>query len=195
MTHRFRFILSPRLLFFLSGLLVPNLARAEVVVVQPPMLFDFTRATSTAPWVTEDDGVMGGRSRGGLQLVPGHHAVFRGQVSLENDGGFSSVQADFPPVEVSGFSVAKLRIRGDGRNYRFIVESDPRERVYYVHEFATGDQWETVTIPLRSMKPMRRGNLLKRPDYPGQTLSQVRLMIANGREESFRLEIAKIWLE
>jgi hypothetical protein len=45
------------------------------------------------------------------------------------------------------------------------------------------------------MYPMRRGDRLNQPDYPGKTLSQVRLMIANGKAESFRLEIEKIWLE
>jgi hypothetical protein len=42
---------------------------------------------------------------------------------------------------------------------------------------------------------MRRGDRLNIPDYPGQTLSQVRFMIANGRAESFKLEIASIKLE
>jgi hypothetical protein len=42
---------------------------------------------------------------------------------------------------------------------------------------------------------MRRGDRLDLPDYPGKTLSQVRFMIANGRAESFQLEIASIKLK
>jgi hypothetical protein len=45
------------------------------------------------------------------------------------------------------------------------------------------------------MYPMRRGDRLNIPDYPAETVAQVRLMIANGRAESFRLEIASITLE
>jgi hypothetical protein len=45
------------------------------------------------------------------------------------------------------------------------------------------------------MYPVRRGNRLELPDYPGQTMAQVRFMIANRRAESFRLEIASIALE
>jgi NADH dehydrogenase [ubiquinone] 1 alpha subcomplex assembly factor 1 len=161
----------------------------------PRLLFDFREDADAKPWTVRDDVVMGGRSEGGFSLKPGGPAVFSGRVSLENDGGFSSVKADFEPIDVSAFTTAKLRVKGDGKNYRFIVEADPRERVYYVHEFSTGTDWQTISVPLRSMYPMRRGDRLNQPDYPGKTLSQVRLMIANGKAESFRLEIEKIWLE
>jgi hypothetical protein len=165
---------------------------------QPPaprVLFDFREAAGAKTWTVRDDVVMGGRSQGGFSHQPGGPAVFSGRVSLENDGGFSSVKADFDPIDVSGFTTAKLRVKGDGKNYRFIVEANPRDRVYYVHEFSTGTDWQTVSVPLRTMYPMRRGDRLNRPDYPGQTMSQVRLMIANGKAEDFRLEIEKIWLE
>lgn len=176
----------------LFALVTPAMAAEEGAI---RMLFDFTNAEDTRPWTVEDDVVMGGVSQGRFELVRGKFAVFSGRVSLENDGGFSSVQAEFAPRDVSAFRTAKLRVRGDGKSYRFIVESDPGERVYYVHEFSTGTEWQTVSVPLRSMYPMRRGDRLDRPDYPGQTMSQVRLMVANGRAEDFRLEIEKVWLE
>lgn len=186
---------------FLAPSIAATLLSAALAVAtraEPPaplVLFDFSRAADTRPWVVEDDVVMGGRSQGSFALEPGKHAVFNGRVSLDNGGGFSSVQADSAPVDVSGFTTAKLRVKGDGKRYRFIVESDPSERVYYVHEFPTGTDWQTISVPLRSMCPMRRGDRLNQPNYPGKTLSQVRLMIANGKEEDFRLEVAKIWLD
>jgi hypothetical protein len=64
-----------------------------------------------------------------------------------------------------------------------------------VAEFTTTGDWQEVKIPLRTMYAVRRGDRLDLPDYPGKTLSQVRFMIANGRAESFRLEIASIKLE
>ena len=62
-------------------------------------------------------------------------------------------------------------------------------------EFPTTGHWEEIKIPLRTMYPVRRGDRLDLPDYSGETLSQVRFMIANGRAESFQLEIASIALE
>jgi hypothetical protein len=125
---------------------------------------------------------------------PGH-LIFHGDVSLENNGGFSSIQNNFDSLDVSGYQHAILRLKGDGKDYRFIVESDPNARHYYVAEFGTSGDWQEIKIPLRKMYPMRRGDRLDLPDYSAETLSQVRFMIANGRAESFRLEIASIRLE
>jgi hypothetical protein len=146
-------------------------------------------------WQLEDDDVMGGVSRGSLTRDEAGHAIFRGEVSLENNGGFSSIQNNFDPLDVSGYQHAILRLKGDGKDYRFIVESNPMARHYYVAEFATNGDWQEIKIPLRKMYPVRRGERLDLPDYPAETISQVRFMIANGRAESFQLEIASIRLE
>jgi len=159
------------------------------------VLFDFADPAAMRGWQVKDDGVMGGRSQGNLARDPAGHLIFRGEVSLENNGGFSSIQNNFDPLDVSAYQHAVIRLRGDGKDYRFIVESDPNARHYYVTEFATTGEWQEVRIPLRSMSAVRRGNRLDLPDYPGATMSQVRCMIANARAESFRLEIASIRLE
>ncbi len=159
------------------------------------VLFDFKADDDLRGWRIRDDVVMGGRSKGSFAMNTDGHAVFSGEVSLENNGGFSSVQGFFDPIDVSSHRKAFVRLKGDGKAYRFIVESDEKNQHYYVHEFQTGTDWQTMEIPLRKMYPMRRGDRLNIPDYPGKTMAQVRFMIANGKPEAFRLEIDKIWLE
>jgi hypothetical protein len=159
------------------------------------VLFDFTNPTAMRGWQVEDDVVMGGRSQGSLARDPDGHLIFRGDVSLENNGGFSSIQNNFDPIDVSKYQNAIIRLKGDGKDYRFIVEAGKDARHYYVAEFATAGEWQEIKIPLRSMYPVRRGDRLDLPDYPGRSLSQVRFMIANGRAEAFQLEIASIALE
>jgi hypothetical protein len=159
------------------------------------VLFDFSNAAAMHGWQVEDDGVMGGVSRGNMIHDEAGYLIFRGEVSLKNNGGFSSIQNNFSPIDISAYQHAILRLKGDGKDYRFIVESDPSDRHYYVTEFATSGDWQEIKIPLRKMYPMRRGDRLNIPDYPAETVAQVRLMIANGRAESFRLEIASITLE
>jgi hypothetical protein len=122
-------------------------------------------------------------------------AIFNGKVSLENNGGFSSVQCYFDPIDASSYRNAVIRVKGDGKDYRFIIESEKDAHHYYVAEFTTNAEWQEIKIPLRKMYPVRRGDRLDLPDYPAETMAQVRLMIANGRAESFRLEIASIRLE
>jgi len=159
------------------------------------VLFDFADPAAMRGWQVEDDVIMGGRSQGNLTHDKAGHLLFRGKVSLENNGGFSSIQNNFAPLDVSKYQHAIIRLKGDGKDYRFIVESDPNARHYYVAEFTTSGGWQEIKIPLRTMYPMRRGDRLNIPDYPAETMSQVRFMIANGRAESFQLEVASIKLE
>jgi NADH dehydrogenase [ubiquinone] 1 alpha subcomplex assembly factor 1 len=157
------------------------------------VLYDF--AEDKGGWSVEDDGVMGGLSKGNFEVNEDGHGVFSGDVSLDNDGGFSSVQYYFDPVDVLAYQTVCLRLKGDGKNYRFLVEAEKRARHYYETGFATSGEWETVEIPLADLVPVRRGDRLDLPNFPGETLAQIRLMIANARAESFRLEIERIWLK
>jgi hypothetical protein len=78
---------------------LPASAHAEEKI-----LFDFKKDGDTSGWMIEDDGVMGGLSKGRFQLNNEGHATFSGNVSLENNGGFSSVQWNFDPIDVSPYS-------------------------------------------------------------------------------------------
>ncbi len=171
----------------------------EEHVVRPPsdemMVFDFSKEADPSGWEVEDDVVMGGRSKGEFSINDAGNGVFSGVVSLENNGGFSSVQHYFKPIDVSPFLTAFIRLKGDGKRYQFIVEADRDGRHYYVYEFQTTKAWQTVEVPLAKMYPVYRGERLAIPNYPGQTMAQVRFLIANGKSESFHLEINKIWLE
>lgn len=181
----------PILLVCLFALTSLQLNAAEPAKV----LFDFTDPAAMRGWQVEDDVVMGGRSQGTLSRDPAGHLIFRGEVSLENNGGFSSIQNNFDPIDISKYQHAIIRLKGDGKDYRFLVEAEKDARHYYVAEFATTGDWQEIKIPLRTMYPMRRGDRLAIPDYSAETLSQVRFMIANRRAESFQLEIASIRLE
>jgi hypothetical protein len=159
------------------------------------VLFDFADPAAMRGWQVEDDGVMGGRSQGNLTHDKAGHLIFRGEVSLENNGGFSSIQNNFSPIDVTAYQHAIIRLKGDGKEYRFLVESENDARHYYVAELPTTGEWQEIKIPLRTMYPVRRGDRLDIPDYPAETMAQVRLMIANGRAESFQLEISSVRLE
>ena len=182
-------------LLFISALVLAAVPPGSAGDAAGRTLFDFAQPSALRGWQVEDDVVMGGRSAGKLARGADGHLIFRGEVSLENNGGFSSIQNNFDPVDVSAYQHALIRLKGDGKDYRFIVESEPNARHYYVAEFTTSGEWQEIKIPLRKMYPMRRGDRLDIPDYPAETLSQVRFMIANGRAESFRLEVASIELE
>jgi len=178
---------------FLSALSL-NFARAGDPT-PPKVLFDFADAAAMRGWEVEDDVIMGGRSKSTVAHDPAGHVVFRGDVSLENDGGFASVQNHFDPIDVSPYTHVVIRLKGDGKDYRYLAEAVKNARHYYLAEFRTTGEWQDIRIPLREMHPVRRGERLDLPNFPGKTLSQARFMIANGRAEAFRLEVASIRLE
>jgi hypothetical protein len=159
------------------------------------VLSDFSEGADLSGWRVQDDVVMGGRSKGAITVNSAGHAVFSGDVSLENNGGFSSIQWFFAPIDVSQYRTAVLRLKGDGNRYQFRVQSTRGQRHSYARYFETSGEWETIEIPMAEMYPVFRGNRLDLPNYPLDTLAHVRFLIGNGREESFRLEIDKISLK
>ncbi len=180
-------------LLFVSALTL-GISRGEA----PPaakILFDFADPAAMSGWEVEDDVIMGGRSKSKLIHAPAGHIVFSGNVSLENEGGFASIQNHFAPIDVSKFTHAVIRLKGDGKKFFYIVEAEKNAPNYFVAEFSTTGEWQEVKIPLRKMYPVRRGDRLDIPDFPAKTMTQSRFMIANGRAEAFRLEVASIRLE
>ena len=57
------------------------------------ILFDFDSEEKSGQWYIVNDGVMGGISESEITLNDDGTATFRGDVSLENNGGFASVRA------------------------------------------------------------------------------------------------------
>ena len=59
----------------------------------------------------------------------------------------------------------------------------------------TTGEWEEVTVPFNKMIPTFRGRRLNLPNYPGEVLRECAFLISNNKNESFRLEIDRIWME
>jgi hypothetical protein len=100
-------------------------------------LFDFQSSTESTAWQTVNDDVMGGVSASRFELIDGM-AVFRGEVSLENNGGFASVRSSPARHNLTGCGSFVIRLRGDGRRYKFTVRIGSRfDTPLYQCAFAT----------------------------------------------------------
>ncbi|MBT8320468.1 MAG: CIA30 family protein [Eudoraea sp.] len=158
-------------------------------------IYDFTETSNLKDWYVVNDGVMGGISQGMLELSDEGHGVFRGTVSLENNGGFSSIRHAFPAKTVSAYNYLVLKVKGNGKRYQLRVKSRTTQYYSYVAFFETSSQWETIRIPLKEMYPVFRGYRLNQPNYEGAILEEVGILIGNKKAEEFRLEIDVIYLE
>ena len=161
----------------------------------PAVLFDFTADSTIANWYIVDDVVMGGRSKGNFFVNEQGHGVFRGNVSLENNGGFSSVRHVFKEKQVSSFQKFVIRVKGDGKRYQFRVKTDWYDRHSYVAYFDTSSDWQTIEIAFSDMVPTFRGYKLNIPNYPGSKMEEIAFLISNKRGEDFKLEIDRIDLK
>jgi len=158
-------------------------------------IFNFGKQSDLSNWYVVDDVVMGGRSNGNFTLSEDGHGLFQGRVSLENNGGFSMVRYVIGKSDVSRYSTAVIRLKGDGKRYQFRIKSAGRDRHSYIAHFQTSGEWETIKIPLAKMYASFRGVKLNMPDYPGKQMEEIAFLIGNKKAEEFRLEIDKIELE
>ena len=158
-------------------------------------LFDFTSESNLDRWYVVDDVVMGGRSAGRIFLNQEGHGFFTGNVSLQNNGGFSSVRYTFEPIAVKEYSRSIIRVRGDGKRYQFRVRSTQFDRASYVTSFQTNGKWQVIEIPFDNMYPSYRGYRLDQDNYNGDVMQEIAFLIGNKKAEAFRLEIDYIRLE
>ncbi|CAN5303879.1 CIA30 family protein [soil metagenome] len=190
---RLRFLAA----LFLSCSL-PLASAASVPESSMRTLIGFDNSPQEPRWVAVNDGVMGGRSSGGPTVADGELA-FRGELSLANNGGFSSVRSVGRDFDLSDASVVVLRVRGDGRRYQLRLATDARYRgvpVSYGAGFdTTAGKWTEVRIPLASLEPTVRGSSLRGPPLDPSQVREIGLLIADKREGSFALSVDWIALE
>ena len=143
-------------------------------------------------WEVVNDGVMGGLSKGNFSISDKGILSFSGTLSLENNGGFSSIRAPLPGGAMAGYDALRIRVRGDGRTYILgAATRGGRGNSYWARFETTADEWVTVTVPVTDMVRQFFGNPL-----PGQLdparVRGLEFYIYDKKEGPFRLEVAQI---
>ena len=159
------------------------------------MLYDFTKQ-GKGKWRIQNDVVMGGKSESQLKMTDENEAHFTGRVSLENNGGFCSIHqtSEKEPFIINEESEAFiLNLKGDGKNYNFRIRT-PKGRHSYAATFSTnkGEDWETITIPFKSMQATYRGEVVDVPNYNGENVVEMQILIGNKKEEDFEILVRSI---
>ncbi len=130
------------------------------------LVFDFTKPSTDLKetWGALDDVVMGGVSESSIRFA-NDAAVFFGNVSTANSGGFASVRTrNFNPgINLSGYEGIELRVRGDGKRYKFFIRSNSAwDGIGYAYSFDTVyNIWTTVRIPFKDLIPVFRAKTVK----------------------------------
>ncbi len=161
-------------------------------------LINFDNHPQEPRWVAVNDGVMGGRSSGGA-VVEGGQLHFNGELSLENNGGFSSVRSVGRDFDLSGVAAMVLHVRGDGRRYQLRLATDARYEglpVSFGGVFDTcAGEWTEVRVPLKSLKAIVRGSTLPGQQLDPSRVREIGLLIADKRAGAFSLTVDWVAVE
>ncbi len=158
-------------------------------------LFDFSLKSDISNWYIVNDGVMGGLSQGGFYINEQGNAIFHGIVTLENNGGFTSLRYGIGITDIREKTTLVIRLKGDGKTYKFRIKQQQKDRHTFMTTFETSGDWETIEIPLNSLYPSFRGRTLDIGNFSATTFKELGFLIANRKQESFQLELDFIELK
>jgi hypothetical protein len=160
-------------------------------------LFDFTDPRAVQAWRAIDDRVMGGLSLSRMEHDPAGHAVFKGTVSLERNGGFASVRSSGAARGLPGVAACLIELRGEPKLFKLsLLTDDGFDSLNYQAAFSpSGCDWHTLRLPLADFRASFRGR-----EVPGAAtldparIRQVGLMIAAKQAGPFALDVRTISL-
>jgi NADH dehydrogenase [ubiquinone] 1 alpha subcomplex assembly factor 1 len=143
------------------------------------------------PWRNVDDSVMGGVSSSRMRIED-DMAIFEGELSLENNGGFASVRSEATKQDLTDFEGVRLRVRGDGKKYQFRIRSNgdyngPSHQMTFE---TIKDEWLSIELPFSNFFATYRGRTIS--DHPQIDASRILTMaffIADKQAGDFLLEI------
>ncbi len=156
-----------------------------------PLSYDFGKDAGN-DWRVIVDGVMGGLSTGNVAVLE-NSMVFTGSISLENNGGFSSLRAPFGKYDLSDYSAVEIRYRSTGGEFTFMMEKDRR---FWVPYFAlslpdTDSKWTTIRMDLDAFDVRKLGEKTGRTMEAKERDSVIRIgfMKLDKKTGPFMLEV------
>ncbi len=165
-----------------------SLSAAEKSVVS------FENDESLEAWTSVNDGVMGGVSKGGFTRSDHGTLMFRGELSLENNGGFASIRMKETELDLSGTNTLVVKVKGDGRTYWIDLRAKDQMAAssYRAYLPTTAGEWKEVRVPLAEFKLQAFGRELPLKPIAPASVASVGFTLADKKAGAFELEIASV---
>ena len=169
--------------FFLSILsLITNFSSGQTIDI---------KNNNNNKWYIVNDDVMGGVSKGNISYI-NNTLIFKGEISLDNNGGFSSIRKYPKNIFVNKNNKIVLTLKGDGKTYYLRVKSNINDYYSYTIPFKTTNNWEIITLQLSDFYPTFRGQKLNMDNFNKRTIQEIGFLIGNKKNEEFKIEIREI---
>jgi NADH dehydrogenase [ubiquinone] 1 alpha subcomplex assembly factor 1 len=161
--------------------------------IENRLVIDFRDPAQTLRWTPVNDRVMGGVSTS-QATATAEGLVFSGMVSLDNNGGFASIRALPCEYGLVRAIALVLRVRGDGKAYKFGIRTDDAyDGVQYQTRFTTqAGEWQDIRLPINEFHPTFRGRTVKAPTLDPAQIRVFGLLIADRQAGPFRLVVESI---
>ena len=144
-------------------------------------------AAHSLEWRVINDNAMGGRSLGDVSRTT-ESLFFSGSLNT-NGGGFASIRVPADYLLTNDATGVRLKVRGDGRDYTFRLRPF-NSRISYWSQFATKNgEWLEIELPFASFWPNWRGRRLNAPEITAAQVAELGLMINDGMDGAFVLEV------
>ena len=145
-------------------------------------------------WVTVNDGVMGGVSKGSVRLTADQTLEFFGNLSLQNNGGFASVRSMPQQLGLEEGDTLVARVRGDGREY-YLNLYEPSYRIAFSYRapIKTEDgKWTEVRVPLNDFYATSFGRPVNNARLNPSKVNSIGFLLSDNQAGPFRLEVKSI---
>ena len=161
------------------------------------LLTDFSDASVARQWLSVNDNVMGGISKGGFRITDKNTLEFSGNLSLENRGGFTSIRTRPADLNLGGYDRIAVRLKGDGRTYYLNMMTSSRSSASsYRAPMKTKSDWQEVRINLKDFVYTSFGRILAgAAPLKANDIRSVGITLADKKAGPFRLEVGWIRAE
>ncbi|WP_286264579.1 CIA30 family protein [Thalassotalea atypica] len=156
-------------------------------------VIDLTDDDEDILWRSTNDGVMGGKSKGQIVINNGI-CMFTGNLSIENNGGFSSIYRNLEPLPV-GLDTIEICVAGDGLVYQLrVIVYINGYRLAYKYDFQTTEgEKSRVCIKLNDFKATFRGrSITDAPQLTSEQIRQIGFLVTNKAPVAFSLSLFQV---
>lgn len=154
------------------------------------MLDHFDSKIKGLRWTTVNDGVMGGLSQGDSYLKEPSSLEFKGAISLDNNGGFSSIRTYGSSHQLSQYEGIELRVKGDGRKYYLTSRCNGGQMLAYWSPIQPEKgKWVTVKVPFTSFYATSFGRKIPGLKLNTKKVTSLGFMLYDKKAGDFSLEV------
>jgi monofunctional biosynthetic peptidoglycan transglycosylase len=179
----------------MNPIIIPTLTLLLISLVSLSLrsqtIASFESPNDLRGWKVVNDSVMGGRSTSGFEQTSEGNLLFRGELSLENNGGFVSIRNQPNSFNLQDVEGLKLMVRGDGRTYYLDLRGRGRMTSgSFRAAFPTQEgRWTEIFLPISKFVRQSYGRLYPNTPLNLSNINSLGFTLSDKKPGLFQLEI------